>query len=343
MTLLKTSDFDYHLPEHLIAQTPLERRDESRLLVVHRETGKIEHKHFFDLPNYLQSGDALVLNESRVLPARIYGQRIGTGARVEFLLLRRTHGDEWQGLTRPAKKAKVGDSFDFGHGLTATVTQEGEDGIRHFVFSYCGMFMEVLEKVGSMPLPPYIRQKLSDASRYQTVYARVDGSSAAPTAGLHFTPSMLQTLQDAGISVEKLLLHVGLGTFRPVAVQDIANHKMHSEWYELSPKTADHLNQIRAKGGKIFAVGTTTCRVLETLADGKRVLHAGSGETDIFIKPGHVFCGIDALITNFHLPQSTLLMLVSAKMGRDFALEVYAEAVAKEYRFFSFGDAMLIL
>nr|MDD6335462.1 tRNA preQ1(34) S-adenosylmethionine ribosyltransferase-isomerase QueA [bacterium] len=340
---LTLSDFQYDLPPELIAQTPIEPRDHARMLVVHRDSGLLEHRHFYDLPEYLHPQDCLARNESRVIPARLYATRQATGARVEFLLLRRIGGDEWETLCRPAKKARVGDTFDFTHGLTCRVTQEGEDGLRHIAFSYEGIFEQLLDKVGVMPLPPYIHAPLEDKQRYQTVYARVNGSAAAPTAGLHFTPELLSKIEGMGVATVPMLLHVGLGTFRPVAVENIDQHVMHREWYSLGEGAAARLNAVRQQGGRIIAVGTTSCRILETCADENNVLHAGTGETGIFIKPGYTFHGIDALITNFHLPGSTLLMLVSALLGRERTLEIYKIAVENRYRMFSFGDCMLIL
>ncbi|MBR5621383.1 tRNA preQ1(34) S-adenosylmethionine ribosyltransferase-isomerase QueA [Candidatus Saccharibacteria bacterium] len=347
---MKTSDFDYNLPEELIAQTPLKDRSSSRLLVVDRETKTYEDKHFSNILEYLHPGDALVLNETKVIPARIIGKKPETGGVVELLLLKDLGDDNWECLARPQKRLKPGTKVVFGEDSTndalleATVTETLDEGITHVKFNYCGIFMEVLDKLGTMPLPPYIHEQLKDQGRYQTVYAKNLGSAAAPTAGLHFTPELLKEIEDRGIKIIKITLHVGLGTFRPVQVDDIKSHKMHTETYEITDEAAKAINTVKAGGGKIFAVGTTSVRTLETVAgkhDGKIV--AEKGETDIFIYPGYQFKIVDGLITNFHLPKSTLLMLVSAFSNRDFILEAYKHAVNEKYRFFSFGDAMLII
>ena len=340
--MLKTHDFYYDLPEELIAQTPLERRDGSRLMVLSKDTGEIEHRHFYDLPEYLQPGDTLVLNDSRVLPARLLGHRVPTMGAVEVLLLRDKGDGVWECLTKPGRKTHTGTELSFGDGeLTATVVGEVDDGNKLVQFHYKGIFLEVLERLGQMPLPPYIHEQLQDPERYQTVYSRANGSAAAPTAGLHFTKELLEKLQAQGVNLAYVTLHVGLGTFRPVKVDDPTKHKMHSEYYILPQQTVDMINRTKARGGKVTAVGTTSVRVLET-AGRSLPLKAQSGETDIFIYPGFEFHVIDRLITNFHLPESTLIMLVSALIDRETILAAYAEAVREKYRFFSFGDAMFI-
>ena len=340
---MKTSDFDYNLPEELIAQTPASPRDSSRLLVYHRDTGAVEHRIFRDVIEYLNPGDVLVVNQTRVIPARLYGVKEGTGGAIEFLLLRRLNLTDWEVILKPGKKAKPGARFVFGEGeLRAEVLSMAEDGGRTVRFSYEGVFEDVLDRLGQMPLPPYIHEKLEDRSRYQTVYAKVDGSAAAPTAGLHFTPELLERVRAKGVEVVPVLLHVGLGTFRPVKEEDVANHHMHSEYYEVTEEQAEAINAARARGGRIVCVGTTSVRTLETVATEDGVVHPGSGFTQIFITPGVRLKAVDALITNFHLPQSTLLMLISAMMGREHALATYELAVKERYRFFSFGDAMLI-
>ena len=341
---MKTSDFWYDLPEAQIAQTPAEPRDSSRLMVVDCGTGEIAHRVFRDLPEYLNPGDVLVVNETRVIPARLYGEKEGTGGAIEFLLLRRLNLTDWEVILRPGKKAKPGARFLFGGGaLRAEILSVGEDGGRTVRFSWEGVFEEVLERLGQMPLPPYIHEKLADPGRYQTVYAKTDGSAAAPTAGLHFTPELLEKIRAKGVDVVPVLLHVGLGTFRPVKEEDVENHRMHSEYYEVTAEQAARINAARARGGHVVCVGTTSVRTLETVADGRGTVHAGSGFTEIFIRPGVPLRAVDALVTNFHLPGSTLLMLVSAMMGRERALSAYNLAVREGYRFFSFGDAMLIL
>jgi len=340
---LKTSDFYYDLPQELIAQTPLARRDGSRLLVLNRESGAFSHHHFYELPNFLRPGDCLVLNDSRVLPARLLGRR-ETGGAVEALLLRERDGGVWECLMKPARKCRVGTTLSFGGGtLTATVINEEEEGKRLIQFHYKGIFLEILERLGKMPLPPYIKEELADGERYQTVYSRVTGSAAAPTAGLHFTKELLEAVADRGVALAWVTLHVGLGTFRPVKAGEIENHHMHSEFCILPEETARTLNETRVHGGRIVCVGTTSCRTLETFAREGSEFAPASGWTDIFIYPGYRFKAMDALITNFHLPESTLLMLVSAFAGREHVLRAYEEAVREQYRFFSFGDAMLII
>ena len=341
---MKTSDFVYDLPEELIAQSPAEPRDSSRLMVVHRNTGEIEHRIFRDVVDYLKPEDVLVVNHTRVIPARLYGTKEGTGGAIEFLLLRRLNLTDWEVILMPGKKAKPGARFVFGEGmLTAEILSVAEDGGRTVRFFWEGVFEDVLDRLGEMPLPPYIHEKLQDPQRYQTVYAKIDGSAAAPTAGLHFTPELLEAVRAKGVDIVPVLLHVGLGTFRPVKEEDVENHHMHSEYYEVTEEQAARINAARARGGRIICVGTTSVRTLETVADEQGIVHAGSGFTQIFIKPGVPVRAVDALITNFHLPGSTLLMLVSALMGREQALAAYHLAVQERYRFFSFGDAMLIL
>ena len=340
---MKTSDFNYNLPEELIAQVPVYPRDSSRLLVYHHESGEVEHKVFHDVIDYLNPGDVLVINQTRVIPARLYGVKEGTGGAIEFLLLRRLNLTDWEVILKPGKKAKPGARFVFGEGeLVAEVLSMAEDGGRTVRFEYEGVFEDVLDRLGQMPLPPYIHEKLEDKTRYQTVYAKIDGSAAAPTAGLHFTPELMEKVQAKGIEIVPVLLHVGLGTFRPVKEEDLSNHHMHSEYYEVTPEQAERINAARARGGRIVCVGTTSVRTLETVATEDGIVHPGSGFTQIFITPGVKIKAVDALITNFHLPQSTLLMLISAMMGRENALATYEEAVKERYRFFSFGDAMMI-
>lgn len=341
--MMKTSDFYYELPKELIAQTPTEPRDHARLLVYNRKAKSIEHRRFYELPRYLRKGDCLVINETKVLPARLLGEREDTGSFIEFLLLRRLEADTWEILARPGKKAKPGQRFVFGGELTAEVIEVCTDGNRIVRFFYNGIFEEILDRLGNMPLPPYITQKLEDKEMYQTVYAKETGSAAAPTAGLHFTPQLLEELKAMGVEIVPVLLHVGLGTFRPVKVEDVTSHKMHSEYYSVSQEAADAINRCRQRGGRIVSVGTTSCRTLESAADPLGQLHAQSGETDIFIYPGYTFKAVDALITNFHLPESTLLMLVSALCSKEEIMDVYETAKKNNYRFFSFGDAMLIL
>jgi S-adenosylmethionine:tRNA ribosyltransferase-isomerase len=341
---VRLSDFDFDLPEALIAQRPLEPRDASRLLVMRRSGGAIEHRHFRDLPEYLRPGDALVVNETKVMPARLMGVREGSGGAIEVLLLKRLERDRWETLVKPGKKARPGQRIIFGDGmLVGTVRETTEVGGRIIDFAYAGIFEQVLDRLGQMPLPPYIHERLENPERYQTVYAREWGSAAAPTAGLHFTPELLARLQGMGVEIHKVLLHVGLGTFRPVQIENVLEHKMHSEYYTVTPETADALNGVRARGGRVIAVGTTSVRTLETVAAPDGQVQPGDGWTDIFIYPGYRFKAVDAMITNFHLPKSTLLMLISAFAGRDEVLAAYAEAVREQYRFFSFGDAMFIL
>ena len=341
---MKTSDFDYELPEELIAQTPVEPRDHSRLLVYHRKDHSIEHKHFFDIIDYLNPGDALVINETRVIPARLLGVKEDTGVPVEVLLLRRHNTTDWEALVRPGRRLKPGTRCVFGDGLlTCEILGNVEEtGGRTVRFLFDGVFEEILDRLGEMPLPPYIHEKLQDRGRYQTVYAKQDGSAAAPTAGLHFTPELLGRIRQKGVTVVPVLLHVGLGTFRPVKVEDAEKHVMHSEFCQVTGEAAETLNRIRAAGGRIVCVGTTSVRTLETFSRPDGTVIPGAGDTAIFIYPGVPLKATDALITNFHLPQSTLLMLVSAVMGREEALRTYREAVRERYRFFSFGDAMYI-
>lgn len=339
---MKKSDFYYDLPEELIAQTPLEQRDASRLLVLDRNTGAIEHRHFFDLPDALVAGDCLVLNDSRVLPARLLGTR-STGGAVEVVLLRDLGEGKWECLTRPGKKTRPGAELSFGEGtLKATVVDAIEDGNKILQFHYDGIFLEHLERLGKMPLPPYIKEELQDAERYQTVYSRNLGSAAAPTAGLHFTPELLETIRARGVKICYVTLHVGLGTFRPVKEEEIQDHIMHSEYCEIPTETAAVINETKRSGGRVIAVGTTTCRTLESFSEADGTVRASAGWTNIFIYPGYRFRCIDALVTNFHLPESTLVMLVSALAGRENILHAYEIAVKERYRFFSFGDAMFI-
>ncbi len=340
---MKTADFFYHLPEELIAQTPLQQRDSSRLMVLDRKTGQVTHKHFYDIIDYLQPGDCLVMNDSRVLPARLLGHRPSGGA-VELLLLRDLGDKKWECLAKPGRKCQVGQELVFGDGtLTATVVAVQDDGNRVVEFHFEGIFLEVLEKLGKMPLPPYIKAELQDQERYQTVYSREVGSAAAPTAGLHFTKELLEKIQANGIATAFVTLHVGLGTFRPVKAEEITDHHMHAELCMISQKTADILNDTKAHGGRIICVGTTSCRTLESLVNDDGSFEAKSKWTEIFIYPGYTFKAMQGLITNFHLPESTLVMLVSAFAGRDHVLAAYEEAVKERYRFFSFGDAMMIL
>ncbi|HFD8358893.1 TPA: tRNA preQ1(34) S-adenosylmethionine ribosyltransferase-isomerase QueA [Enterococcus faecalis] len=342
--MLSTEDFDFDLPEELIAQTPLKDRASSRLLVVNKETGDMEDKHFHDILDELQPGDALVMNNTRVLPARLYGEKPETGGHLAVLLLTNTEGDTWETLIKPAKRAKVGTEIQFGDGrLKAVVKEELEHGGRIIEFKYDGIFLEILESLGEMPLPPYIKERLDDPDRYQTVYAEENGSAAAPTAGLHFTKELLEEIKAKGVHLVYLTLHVGLGTFRPVSVDNIEEHHMHSEFYRLTEEAAKQLNEVRQAGGRIVAVGTTSIRTLETIGtkfNGE--IQADSGWTDIFITPGYQFKVVEAFSTNFHLPKSTLVMLVSAFAGKDLTLAAYQHAIEEKYRFFSFGDAMFI-
>lgn len=340
---MKTSDFYYELPEELIAQTPLEHRDHSRLLTLNRETGKTGHHHFYELPEFLKPGDCLVLNNSRVIPARLLGHREPTGGAVELLLLKDLGDNTWECLAKPGRKCRIGTELSFGDGrLTAKVVGDGDDGNKLVQFFFTGIFLEVLAELGKMPLPPYIREELEDGERYQTVYSKINGSAAAPTAGLHFTPELLQQIEEKGVRLAYVTLHVGLGTFRPVKADEITDHHMHSEFCEISQETADILNETRRQGGRIVCVGTTSCRTIESLANDNGTFVERSGWTEIFIYPGYRFKAMDALVTNFHLPESTLVMLVSAFAGREHVLAAYAEAVKERYRFFSFGDAMFI-
>ena len=340
---MKTDDFDYYLPEDLIAQTPLLKRDSSRLLVLDKKTGDIEHKKFTDIIDYLNEGDTLVLNNTKVLPARLIGEKEETKAVIEILLLNNIENDDWKCLVKPARRIKVGTIVSFGNGLLkAKCIKEEDEGIRYFTLMYDGILVEILDKLGTMPLPPYIHEKLDDQSRYQTVYAKELGSAAAPTAGLHFTKELLKKIEDKNIKICYVTLHVGLGTFRPVNVDNVENHKMHSEYYQMSSETAKILSKAKEEGRRIISVGTTTTRVLETVMSKYNEFRECSGFTDIFIYPGYEFKGIDALITNFHLPKSTLIMLVSALATKEIILNAYNEAVKEKYRFFSFGDAMFI-
>ncbi|WP_300347301.1 tRNA preQ1(34) S-adenosylmethionine ribosyltransferase-isomerase QueA [Clostridium sp.] len=340
---MKVSDFYFDLPEELIAQYPLEKRDSSRLMVVDKKTGEIEHRRFHDILEYLKEGDTLVLNNTRVLPARLIGAKEETGGKIEFLLLKRIEGDKWECLAKPGRRAKVGTVFTFGEGkLKAIVREIGEEGNRIIEFMYDGIFEQVLDELGQMPLPPYIHEKLEDKERYQTVYSKEKGSAAAPTAGLHFTEKLLKEIKAKGVNIAYLTLHVGLGTFRPVKVDDVNNHVMHSEYYHLDKENADLINKTKESGNRVIAVGTTSTRTLETIGDENGRVREQSGWTDIFIYPGYKFNIVDNLITNFHLPESTLIMLVSALAGQDNIMNAYNEAVKEKYRFFSFGDSMFI-
>lgn len=340
---MKTSDFYYDLPQGLIAQTPVEPRDSSRLLVYDRASKTIEHKHFYDIADYLRKGDVLVVNNTKVLPARIYGSKERTGGRIEFLLLKRLDLTHWEVILKPGRIAKVGSVFCFGDKLKARIDSIGEDGSRIVEFIYEGVFETILSEVGEMPLPPYIKAKLNDKTRYNTVYSKVDGSAAAPTAGLHFTTELLEKVRSKGVEIAEVLLHVGLGTFRPVKTDDVTEHHMHSEYYAVSKQAADVINKAKAEGGRVICVGTTSVRTLESAADDEGKLAECSGNTDIFIYPPYRFKAVDCLITNFHLPESTLIMLVSALCSKEEILSVYKTAVDEKYRFFSFGDAMIII
>ena len=339
---MKTDDFDYFLPKELIAQTPLKNRSSSRMLVLDKNTGNFQDGRFTDLIDYINKGDTIVLNDTKVIPARLIGHKPDTGAVIEVLMLKDLGDDEWECLTKTAKRIKEGTKVKFSDELSCKCTFVGEDGIRRYKFIYDGIFLEILDRLGEMPLPPYITEKLEDKDRYQTVYAINPGSAAAPTAGLHFTDEYLKKIKDKGINVAYVTLHVGLGTFRPVVVRDVTKHDMHSEYYILSKSTADLLNETRKRGNKIMAIGTTSTRVLETIADDNGYFKEQSGNTKIFIYPGYKFKGIDCLLTNFHLPKSTLIMLVSALAGKDNVLKAYEHAVKEKYRFFSFGDCMFI-
>lgn len=340
---MKTSDFYFDLPKELIAQDPLDDRSSSRLLVLDRKTGAMEHRHFYNITDYLQKGDCLVLNNTKVIPARLYGVREGTGALIEILLLKRREHDVWETLVKPGKKARPGTRLVFGDGLlTGEVLDIVDEGNRLIQFTYEGIFEEILDQLGQMPLPPYITHELKDKNRYQTVYAKYEGSAAAPTAGLHFTPELLQQVRDMGVKIAEVTLHVGLGTFRPVKVDDVTQHHMHSEYYQITEEAARLINETKQSGGRVICVGTTSCRTVESAAAGDGTLRACSGQTEIFIYPGYQFKVLDCLITNFHLPESTLVMLVSALAGKDKIMAAYEEAIRQQYRFFSFGDAMFI-
>ena len=339
---MKTTDFDYYLPEELIAQTPVEPRDTSRLLVYDRSTGKIEHKHFYDIVDYLKEGDLLVRNNTRVLPARMYGYT-PNGGKVEILLLKRLNLTDWEVLVKPGKKARIGATLVFSSELSLTVIDMAEEGGRIVRFSFDGVFEDIISRLGEMPLPPYIHEKLKDKERYQTVYSKIDGSAAAPTAGLHFTPELFENLKAKGVEVADVLLHVGLGTFRPVKADDILEHHMHSEYYAIDEENAEKINKAKREGRRVIAIGTTSVRTLESVADNNGFVKACSGNTEIFIYPGYKFKCVDSLVTNFHLPKSTLIMLVSALDNKENILKLYETAVNEKYRFFSFGDACMIL
>jgi len=339
---VNVSDFYYDLPEELIAQTPIEKRDESRLMVLNRKDQSIEHKQFKDIIDYLEPGDCLVRNNTKVIPARLYGKK-ATGAKIEFLLLNQIEGDIWESIVRPGHKLKPGTEVEFGDGLLkATVLDIMPGGTRKVEFKYDGIFNEILDKIGLMPLPPYIHESLKDKDRYQTVYARYEGSAAAPTAGLHFTPELFEKLKQKGVEVANVTLHVGIGTFRPVKVENVEEHHMHSEHYYIKQEDVEKINNAKKNGKRVIAIGTTSCRVLETIADEKGMVKPTEGDTQIFIYPGYKFKCLDGLITNFHLPESTLIMLVSALAGKEYIMKAYNEAVKERYRFFSFGDAMFI-
>ena len=339
MTDLKTSDFYYDLPEELIAQTPAEPRDSSRMLVYNRESDTISHEHFYDITKHLKKGDLLVINNTRVIPARIFGHIDGKQTTFEILLLKRLDYTHWEGIMRPARKARKGSVIKISDELSATVEDVGEYGIRTISFQFDGVFEDILDRVGNMPLPPYIHETLEDKERYQTVYSKVDGSAAAPTAGLHFTPELMKKLEEMGVEFASVLLHIGLGTFRPVKAENILDHEMHTEYYEVDKENADKINRAKKEGRRVIAVGTTSVRTLESVADENGLVRECKGNTNIFIYPGYKFKTVDALITNFHLPESTLIMLVSALLGREKTLEIYRTAVEEKYRFFSFGDS----
>lgn len=341
---MKVADFDYHLPESLIAQEPVEPRDNSRLLVLHKGNAELEHKMFHQVLDYVQPGDLLVVNNTKVIPARLFGIKAHTGAKIEVFLLKRLDQNHWEVLVKPGKRARPGTEIVFGEGLLRAVVQDiTPAGGRIIEFTYEGVFEEILDQLGQMPLPPYIFKELTDKNRYQTVYAKTEGSAAAPTAGLHFTPELITALKNKGVKFAEVLLHVGLGTFRPVKAETVDEHEMHSEYYEVTPEAAALINETKQAGGRVIAVGTTSTRTIETMGDSSGRIQSGQGWTDIFIYPGYQFKIVDGLITNFHLPKSTLLMLVSAMVGRERLMQAYAEAVRTEYRFFSFGDAMLII
>lgn len=341
---MKKQDFYYELPEELIAQDPLEERSSSRLLVLDRQSGAVSHHVFTEIADYLREGDCLVINDTKVIPARLIGSKVGTEAKIEILLLKRKENNIWETLVKPGKKAKPGTKISFGDGiLVGEVLEIVEEGNRLIQFSYEGIFEEILDKLGQMPLPPYITHQLQERERYNTVYAAHDGSAAAPTAGLHFTPELLREIEEKGVDIAKVTLHVGLGTFRPVKVEEITDHHMHSEFYQINEEAAEKINRAKAGNGRIICVGTTSCRTIESAADENGHIEAGSGWTEIFIYPGYRFKVLDGLITNFHLPESTLIMLVSALAGREHVLKAYEEAVEERYRFFSFGDAMLVI
>ncbi|MDO4519192.1 MAG: tRNA preQ1(34) S-adenosylmethionine ribosyltransferase-isomerase QueA [Eubacteriales bacterium] len=341
---MKTADFYYDLPEELIAQDPLEDRSSSRLMHIDIETGEFEHRHFYDILDYLEEGDCLVINDTKVIPARLYGKKKETGAMIEILLLKRRENDIWECLVKPGKKARPGAVIEFGEGLlTGEIIDVVEEGNRLIQFHYEGIWEEILDQLGEMPLPPYITHKLQDKNRYQTVYAKNDGSAAAPTAGLHFTKELMEKVQAKGVKIAHVTLHVGLGTFRPVKVEDVTEHHMHSEFYMVEPDQAQLINETKANGGRVICVGTTSCRTIESATDENGILKATSGWTEIFIYPGYKFKILDGLITNFHLPESTLLMLVSALAGKEHVMKAYEEAVKERYRFFSFGDAMILI
>lgn len=339
MTDLKTSDFYYDLPEELIAQTPAEPRDSSRMLVYNRESDTISHEHFYDITKHLKKGDLLVINNTRVIPARIFGHIDGKQTTFEILLLKRLDYTHWEGIMRPARKARKGSVIKISEELSATVEDVGDYGIRTISFQFDGVFEDILDRVGNMPLPPYIHETLEDKERYQTVYSKVDGSAAAPTAGLHFTPELMKKLEEMGVEFASVLLHIGLGTFRPVKAENILDHDMHTEYYEVDKENADKINRAKKEGRRVIAVGTTSVRTLESVADENGLVRECKGNTNIFIYPGYKFKTVDALITNFHLPESTLIMLVSALLGREKTLEIYRTAVEEKYRFFSFGDS----
>ena len=342
--MLKTSDFYYDLPQELIAQTPIAQRDHSRLMVMDRKSGELSHRHFYDITDYLKKGDCLVINDTRVLPARLYGIKEGGGAHVEVLLLNNRSGDDWECIVYPGRRLKEGAEITFGEGkLKGRIISVLPDGNRIIRFEYEGIFLELLEEIGTMPLPPYITERLEDGERYQTVYSKINGSAAAPTAGLHFTNELLDKIKDMGVDIVHITLHVGLGTFRPVKEENITDHVMHTENYFVTEDAARRINKAKSSGGRVIAVGTTSCRTLETVGDEQGIVHSGSGSTGIFIYPGYRFKVLDGLITNFHLPESTLIMLVSVFSDREKLLNAYKTAVNEKYRFFSFGDAMLLI